>query len=291
MHTTATTPRNSRWQPHRTIIRVAEGDEPDFTELGPFTCGDVTLTPRQHQVMAMFAFGFQSDRIVADYLNIKTKYVQAIVAELKKKYGWQTRRDMARAYEAMRKKVKPQGVKRMTPVEANDPGSTNGCTAVALEDPIPPTPPHKPIASGEFDPTTVYPAHIVEAAWEEMEKQPMGRRVKHVFTPEVVAVWLDWLDQGKSVQWIAENNGLIPTTHQTVRSYIEKHRREANRLRGKFEAEPAPIQPTADDLDEVRNHLAQAIVAAAAIKSIKMDVDVEYTSKGLKMSLEIEFKK
>lgn len=286
MQHVAATPNETKWQPHRVIKRVSEGDEPDFTELGPFTCGDVALSPRQHQVMAMFAFGFQSDRIVADYLNIKTKYVQAIVAELKKKYGWQNRREMGRAYQTMRQTVKPEGAKRMKPVVKSV--SVNGHTAVVEQLPTEPQP---PMTTKSPDPASHYPAHVVQAAWAEMEKPLMSRRCTRVFTPEVVAVWLDWIDQGKETGWIAENNGLIPTTHQTVRNYIEKHRREANRLRGKFEVEPAPVQPSADDLDDIRNHLAQAIVAAAAIKSISMDVDVEYTSKGLKMSLEIKFKK
>lgn len=287
MHPAVTTPHRSSWQPHQIVRRIAAADEPDFIELGPFTCGDVVLSSRQHQVMAMFAFGFQSDRIVADYLNIKTKYVQAIVAELKKKYGWQNRREMGRAYQTMRQTVKPEGAKPMKPIVK--PVSVNGHTAVIEPTLAKSEPP--PVATKSPDPTSPYPAHVIEAAWAEMEKPLMSRRCTRVFTPEVVAVWLDWIDQGKETGWIAENNGLIPTTHQTVRNYIEKHRREANRLRGKFEAEPEPIQPTANDLDDVRNHLAQAIIAAAAIKSISMDVDVEYTSKGLKMSLEIKFKK
>ena len=296
MHTAATTPRNSRWQPHRTIIRVANADEPDFTDLGAFICGDVTLTARQHQVVAMFAFGFLSDRIVADYLHIKAKNVQNIVADLKKEHGWQTRRDMARAYEAMREKVKPQEVKKKTiPVETEKPASLNGHTAVALESPPPPaSSQRKPAAPGEFDPTAVYPAHIVEAAWEEMEKQPMGRRVKRVFTPEVVAVWLDWLEQGKSGQWIAENNGLIPTTYLTAKSYIDKHRDKANQLRsGESWATPPPpaVAPkAAADPEALTVTAAQVLNELVAwFDQVGFSGKVVRTERGLKIDLEIEF--
>lgn len=296
MHTATTTPRsNNRWQPHRTIIRVAEGDEPDFTDLGIFSCGDVTLTPRQHQVVAMFAFGFLSDRIVADYLHIKAKYVQNIVAELKKEYGWQTRRDMARAYEAMREKAKPQGVKPMKPaITAEKPMSTNGHTAATLEDPPPPALPRKPIAPGEFDPASVYPAQAVEAAWEEMEKEPMGRRVKNVFTPEVVAVWLDWIDQGKSLLWIAENNGLVPTSYMTARSYVVRYRSEAEQLRSGegWVAAPLPKEVERPKPQQEAIGTEQLVKALTAVLgAASFSGKVERTERGLKIDLEIEFGK
>lgn len=249
----------------------------------------------------MFAFGFLSDRIVADYLRIKAKNVQNIVADLRKEHGWQTRRDMARAYEAMREKVKSQEVKKkMTPVEISKPTSLaaslpNGHTAAVLESPPPPvSPQRKSAAPGEFDPTAVYPAHIVEAAWEEMEKQPMGRRVKHIFTPEVVAVWLDWLEQGKPMSWIAENNGLIPTTHLTAKSYVDKHRDKANQLRGGegWAAAPPPVVTPATVADPEAPTVTAAQVLddlVTQLGQVGFSGKVVRTERGLKIDLEIEF--
>lgn len=291
MHPIPATHHPSTWRPHRIVGRLAETNEPDFTELGSFTCGDVALSAKHHQVVAMFASGFQSDRIIADYLDIKTKYVQAIVAELKKKYGWQNRREIGRAYRAMRQTVNPKGAMPMKPVMR--PVSANGHTAV-VEPPVEPEP---PVAESGFDPANFYPVHVIEAADAELEKAARSRRCSNVFTAEVVAVWLDWIDEGRSMLWIAENNGLIPTSHITVSSYIKKHQAEANQLRGKAETEtdmprPEPAAPDpVPDLTEVAVQLAKVITAAAALKSISVEIETERTKKGLKVSLEVTFNK
>lgn len=73
------------------------------------------------------------------------------------------------------------------------------------------------------DPTQFYTPEIVAAAAVERDKAPVQRRYENVFTPEVVAVWERWLDEGRSVQWIATHNGLIPTSMQTVQNYLAKH--------------------------------------------------------------------
>lgn len=298
MHTTATPHNSVRWQPHRTIQRVVEGDEPDFTELGYITCGEITLTPRQHQVTAMFASGFQSDRIVADYLGITAKYVQNLVADLKKQYGWQSRREMARAYETMRETVtvKPKGVKRMELVKNTVTAmSANGHTAADEPPTAPPParPRREPVAAGEFDPAAVYPARVVEAAWGEMEKEPMGRRCKNVFTAEVVAVWLDWLDQGKSKLWIAEYNGLMPTSYATVQSYVAKYRYEAEQLRSSegWSKAAAPNKPevrrVAPLSPNVTDQLTEAL--AAVLGAASFSGKIRRTKRGLKIDIEIEF--
>lgn len=287
MHTTATPHNSVRWQPHRTIQRVVGGDEPDFTELGHISCGDVTLTPRQHQVLAMFASGFQSDRIVADYLGITAKYVQNLVADLKKQYGWQSRREMARAYETMRETVKPEGAKPMKPTATQM--SVNGKTAV-IEPPL--AKPEPPVATNNFDPANFYPAYAIEAADAEMEKNPRSRRCGKVFTAEVVAVWLDWLDEGKSALWIAEYNGLMPTSHVTVQSYVAKYRDEAEQLRSSesWSKAAAPNKPEvrrAAPPSNVTDQLPEAL--AAVLGAASFSGKIRRTGRGLKIDLEIEF--
>ena len=70
----------------------------DFDQLEAFAADGLELTPREHQVAAMLAYGFSDDRILADHLRISRKNVQAIVHTLKHKNGWQTRSQIARAY-------------------------------------------------------------------------------------------------------------------------------------------------------------------------------------------------
>lgn len=206
MHTATTTPRsNNRWQPHRTIIRVAEGDEPDFTDLGIFSCGDVTLTPWQHQVVAMFAAGFNDDRIVGDYLCIGTKRVQEIVVELFRAYGWKDRRAMGCAYKAMKKKNETKGA---TMSEVVDTQKT-----VRGEPPV-------------LDPTAVYPAEIIQAA-KEQEASGGRRDLTKVLTDDVLAIWHQWYTEGGlSAAGIAKKavNGLIDIHQTQVSAYLAKYR-------------------------------------------------------------------
>jgi len=285
MHTAAQ-PHASGYQAHHIVHRIKQQHEPDFTDLGPFVCRDFTLSRRQHQVVAMLASGFQSDRIVADYLGIKIKYVQAIVADLKKTHGWQSRHQMVRLYQAMREAY-PEGVKRMeNPVHV----SANGHTAVAEPSPAGLESKPVPVQSQSIDIANLYPAAAVEAAYVELEKSPISRRCGKVFTPGVVAVWLDWIDEGKGYDWIADYNGLVPTTIATVRRYIELHQEAANLLRGKVEARPVTAdQPV--DMTGMVEHLAEVFASAAALRSITLEVETQRTESGLKMSLEIKFKK
>lgn len=172
--------------------------------------------------------------------------------------------------------------------------SANGHTAVN-EPPAPPPPARpqrEPVAVGEFDPTAVYPARVVEAAWGEMEKEPMGRRCKNVFTPEVVAVWLDWIDQGKSQLWIAEHNGLMPTSYATVLSYVARHRDDAEQLRSSesWSKAAVPNKPTAHRVPPPSSVTDQLIEALTAVLgSASFSGKVRRTKRGLKIDLEIEF--
>jgi hypothetical protein len=59
----------------------------DFSEIGGFRGNNITLNRREHQVTAMYAWGFCDDSIIAEHLAIKKKYVQAITHELRKRYA------------------------------------------------------------------------------------------------------------------------------------------------------------------------------------------------------------
>ncbi len=71
--------------------------------------------------------------------------------------------------------------------------------------------------------TSLYPPEVVKAAAAELEKSPTGRRFKKVFTAEVAAVWRDMLKQGKTIGWIADFNGLAPTSPETVKAVLNKY--------------------------------------------------------------------
>lgn len=68
----------------------------DFTELRRYTVAGKELTPREHQVVAMMAWGY-SDKIIADYLNSNVKAVQMVIMKVNRRYGWD-RKEMAKTY-------------------------------------------------------------------------------------------------------------------------------------------------------------------------------------------------
>ena len=72
----------------------------DFTELQSLRFGDIALNRREHQVMAMYGGGFNDDVIIADYLGIKLKYVQAITCKLRRLFGLSNNHELARIYES-----------------------------------------------------------------------------------------------------------------------------------------------------------------------------------------------
>jgi len=121
------------------------------------------------------------------------------------------------------------------------------------------------------DPAAIYPTNAVAQAKNEMTKaEPRGRRVTRVFTPEVVAVWLGWLDNDVPITWIAEHNGLMPTTYETVNRYIDKHRAAAERIRrseGRT-AETAVAQPSAAlvDTEPEKSTVMKTAVAQPALE-------------------------
>lgn len=81
---------------------------------------------------------------------------------------------------------------------------------------------------------SVYPEEVVEAAKVELAKEEKrARRYADVFTPEVVAVWQAWKENGRSVEWIGQNNGLIKVSGTVVHTYMFKHRDAALAIRGK----------------------------------------------------------
>lgn len=130
------------------------------------------------------------------------------------------------------------------------------------------------------DPGAIYPPAAIAAARHEMAKnEPRGRRVTQVFTPEVVAVWLTWLDDDVPLTWIAEHNGLMPTTYETVNRYIEKHRSAAERIRRSkgVAAETAVSQPVQLAQAPIAPPAETAAVTAQAVPTL-VDVGPEMTT-------------
>jgi DNA-binding CsgD family transcriptional regulator len=71
----------------------------DFTELTQITFSDGrTFTRREHQILAMLAYGFNSDKIIADYLETSLRTVQNTAGEVRRRNGWRSRGEMARYY-------------------------------------------------------------------------------------------------------------------------------------------------------------------------------------------------
>lgn len=51
-----------------------------------------------------------------------------------------------------------------------------------------------------------------------------GSRYEDLFTEEVVTRWYqEWYRQGKSLGWIAKNNGVAETSGRTIKKYFQKY--------------------------------------------------------------------
>lgn len=87
---------------------------------------------------------------------------------------------------------------------------------------------------------SVYPVEVVVAARAEAaKKDKRTRRYGDVFTPEVVAVWQAWREDGRSVGWIGKNNGLLEVPETVVHAYLFKHKKAAAALGGQAGGETA----------------------------------------------------
>lgn len=75
-----------------------------------------------------------------------------------------------------------------------------------------------------INPTEIYPVNVVKAAKIEAAKN--GRRnLRNVLTDEVLAIWHQWnTSDGKSLDWIAEHNGLLELNGSQVSKYLRKYR-------------------------------------------------------------------
>lgn len=84
---------------------------------------------------------------------------------------------------------------------------------------------HRPRVTQAIDPTETYPAHVVRAAAAEAAKD--GRRnLRDVLTDEVLAIWHQWnANGGKTMDWIAEHNGLLELNGSQVSKYLRKYRK------------------------------------------------------------------
>lgn len=79
---------------------------------------------------------------------------------------------------------------------------------------------------------SIYPEAVVAAARIEAAKpDKRARRYGDVFTPEVVAIWQEWKANGRSLEWIGQNNGLIEVPVTVVHTYMFKHKSAAANLR------------------------------------------------------------
>lgn len=98
-------------------------------------------------------------------------------------------------------------------------------------------------ANQAVDPAETYPAGAVRAAQIEAAKD--GRRnLRHVLTDEVLAIWHQWnTGGGKSLEWIAEHNGLLELTGSQVWKYLRKYREGLESTPAKTVARPAPPHP------------------------------------------------
>lgn len=108
-----------------------------------------------------------------------------------------------------------------------------------------------------IDPS-VYPTAVREAAAKQLAKDPAKRRYAKVFTPEVVAIWQQFVNEGKSTEWLAAYNGLVPVANETVRSYLGRYKGTIK----KATAAPPPV--VAQKAAQPRPALRAETVAAAS---------------------------
>jgi DNA-binding CsgD family transcriptional regulator len=72
----------------------------DFCELKNICIGDRALNRREHQVMAMYAYGFNDPAIIGDYLGLSRKDVSTYLSRLRHKFELPSYRGLARIYES-----------------------------------------------------------------------------------------------------------------------------------------------------------------------------------------------
>jgi len=147
-------------------------------------------------------------------------------------------------------KVTVVGQPRKKATETAVPASQRDAKGVTQMDQTEETAVYPTAKAGEL-----YPPEVISAARREMAKEnPRARRLANVITADVVAVWLGWLDEGKAIDWIRQNNELMPLSFETVTRYIDKYRagverQEINTKHKKPETsvpEPEPVPVAAE---------------------------------------------
>lgn len=152
--------------------------------------------------------------------------------------------------------VDPAAVKRLQTHIAKK--RANGRSAAKTARSGATSPPTKPAAvpTINVNPSIIYLPAIIKAAAAEMAKTPKRRRYARVFTPEVVAVWLGWLEAGRSLAWIAQNNGLIPVSEGIVKSHINRQRQAASQLLSPNGHQPDVVPAENWNLVSLNGHFA-----------------------------------
>lgn len=93
-------------------------------------------------------------------------------------------------------------------------------------------------AADVVDPEKIYPPAVIAAAKVQMAKPARGRRYGDVLTPAVLEIWHQWQRRdGKTLGWIAKNNGLIDLQPNSLSTILKKYRKE----RKTAQPTPAPV--------------------------------------------------
>jgi hypothetical protein len=112
--------------------------------------------------------------------------------------------------------------------------SQNGQTAPAVAG-VPAT--SRKVTKLAIDPAETYPASAIEAVRNEAAKD--GRRnLRNILTDDVLAIWHAWNNSGKTMNWIAEHNGLLELNGSQVGIYLRKYREGLRAA-----APPTPMPP------------------------------------------------
>ena len=74
----------------------------DFTDLKNTWIHGQPVSQREHQILAMYSYGFNDDQIVAEHLGITVKYVQYAKSKLRRRFEVYSLHSLARVYESAR---------------------------------------------------------------------------------------------------------------------------------------------------------------------------------------------
>lgn len=229
-------------------------DRIDYPDLAPYTCGDISLTTREHQVLAMVADDFTDDEIIADYLNLSVDEVANIIAALRDKFNGGTRQIMTKAYREYTKVVKP--VANFNVANSNETSSSAGKVAKSAQERwargLPFIAPD--MGLGEYSEETIAAANEVWKALSTGER----RDIHNVLTDDVLAVWHRWHKRdGLSYYFIGRYNGLLDLHAGTVERYLRRYRKRTLSL-----DDPDGTSTSPDEVNPRDHYPPEAIEAA-----------------------------